>query len=761
MEINGQKFWIARHKEDWVLSPGMACVNDTLRLSSLRPDTEWGGTRAQAERLLDICPSAIDEHRHIASIRVLNNTWLVDVVRSGQEGAPVRTIFKSSEQITSLSCGTGGILYVATKEGVWLMDLHPPAEQVFEPLLVKEPNFEPYRLTADPAGGCWVLAMDGTVGHLSGRPLPTLTQMRLSQETIRPQVENTNAPRLEIRFAALPISDRTVALAYSLAGGLVLLRWNQGNPAELFFPETNQAVPLPGLTFPYSLRWLDHERIALLYPDAQEAAVFGIGNGFVGDYYPIVGGPLSSPFHESLETAATYLASNRIVKLQHVSLPTLAATGSASISEPFDSGIPATTWNRIYLEACLPPSCSITIYTAATDSPDPVSITDWHAHDFGKVEAGTGLRGTWLKEPSEIPFHPGFCAHPSSPDESGLFMVLLQRKGRVVSTLCGRYLHLRAEFRGTTRATPEAFALRAYAFRYNYAERHLPELYRETNFGVDADQPAATVAASDFLARFLSLFESYLTPLEDKIANVHLLTRPRTVPDESLDWLARWVGVTFDPAFPVSRRREWLASCSDLHRWRGTLPGFALALDIASDGGVSRGTIVIVENYRLRRVLATILGTDFTNEEDPLLPGLEQSGNSVVGDSLILSEQSRLDLLALFDSSVLSGLRQEAEAVALLSDRLAHRVTVLVHQDIEPVDLGLVRRIAEREKPAHVQLTFTQASLPFLAGITSLIGVDTYIARKPQPGPIRLNNSSLGVWDKLTQRPALDPNFPG
>jgi phage tail-like protein len=761
MEINGQKFWIARRKEDWVLTPEMTCVNDTLRLSSLRPETDWGGTRAQAERLLEICPSTVDGHRHIASIRIQNNIWLVDVVRSGQEAAPARTIFQSNQEIRSLSCGTAGILYVATKEGVWLIDLHPTAEQVFEPFLVMEPNFEPYRLAADPAGGCWVLANNGAIGHLSGRPLPTLARLRFSNETIRPQIENANAPRLKVHFDAPSSSDRSVALAYSSAAGLVVLRWTQGNPAELYFPATNVVVPLPGLAFPYSLRWLDQERIALLYPEAREAAVFGIGTGFVGDYYPLLGGPLKTPFHESLEPGATYQVSNRIVQLQHVSLPTLAAIGTASIAEPFDSGISATTWNRLYLEACIPPSCSIRIYAAASDSSDPASVTDWHPHDFGSIENGTLPRGTWLKGTSEIPFHPGFCTHPLTPDESGLFMVLLQRKGRVVSTLCGRYLHLRAELHGTTRSTPEIFAVRAYAFRYNYAERHLPELYRETNFGPDADQTSATAAPSDFLARFLSLFESYLTPLEDQIANVHLLTRPASVPDESLDWLARWVGVTFDPAFPVSRRREWLASCSDLHRWRGTLPGFALALDIASDGGVSRGTIVIVENFRLRRVLATILGTDFTNEEDPLLPGLEQSGNSIVGDSLILSEQSRLELLALFDSSVLSGLRQETEAVALLSDRLAHRVTVLVHQDIEPVDLGLVRRVAEREKPAHVQLTFTQASLPFLAGITSLVGVDTYIARKPQPGPIRLNHSSLGVWDTVTQRPALDPNFPG
>jgi hypothetical protein len=96
-----------------------------------------------------------------------------------------------------------------------------------------------------------------------------------------------------------------------------------------------------------------------------------------------------------------------------------------------------------------------------------------------------------------------------------------------------------------------------------------------------------------------------------------------------------------------------------------------------------------------------------------------------------------------------------------LFDDLASRVTVLVHQEFTPQDLGLIRRVAEREKPADVQLTIAPAAFPFLAGIASLLGVDTYLARKRKPGPVVVGSSRIGVADLVTQPATLDPHFKG
>jgi hypothetical protein len=124
-------------------------------------------------------------------------------------------------------------------------------------------------------------------------------------------------------------------------------------------------------------------------------------------------------------------------------------------------------------------------------------------------------------------------------------------------------------------------------------------------------------------------------------------------------------------------------------RWRGTLRGLSLALDLATGGAVRGGEIVILEDFRLRRTFATILGADLDDEQDPLTAGLATSGNSYVGDTLFLGEEERREFLALFHSE-LPVTDSEQEDIDSLTADLAHRVTVLVHQAVEPQDLGLM-----------------------------------------------------------------------
>lgn len=270
-------------------------------------------------------------------------------------------------------------------------------------------------------------------------------------------------------------------------------------------------------------------------------------------------------------------------------------------------------------------------------------------------------------------------------------------------------------------------------------------------------RPRATPA--DFTARMLGNFEGFLTQLEDRVAAAHLYSCPATVPQASLEWLGAWIGVAFDPALPAQYRRDWLAAAPELARCHGTRHGLRLALDIASGGGVRGGEIVVIEDFRLRRILATLLGVDLADESDPLLPGLAVSGNSVVGDTLFLGDHARAELLALYRSEVATAAEQAQ--VQEFHARLAHRATVLVHQEVESQDLALLRRIVRLAAPAHVDTRVISATWPLLVGVSSLVGVDTYLGPPRPPRPVRVQRSALGQGDFLLGEALLDARLAG
>jgi hypothetical protein len=203
-----------------------------------------------------------------------------------------------------------------------------------------------------------------------------------------------------------------------------------------------------------------------------------------------------------------------------------------------------------------------------------------------------------------------------------------------------------------------------------------------------------------------------------------------------------------------------LEQAPDLYRARGTLRGLQLALDLATNGGVSSGAIVVLENYRLKRTFATILGADLADDKDPLLAGLAVSGNSYVGDTLILGDEQKKEFLSLFNAETLNQFSSaEQQEVDDFLERLSNRVTVLVHEEVQPQDLGVIRKVVDLESPAHVDTKVLKASFPFLVAVASLVGVDTYLARKPAPGPVRLGSSGLGVRDYLLNPGSIDPRL--
>ncbi len=791
MDANGQRFWLLADDRHW---PGRGHVDHragcrALRLASERtlsaPPTNAAAIAAAA---LERLPCSVDREGAIA--RWDEAAMAILVVSHLPEAA---ILLPLAERPQDFAAGFDDVLYVALAERLLLHDLRGRWPDTVLPT----PGFQAWRIAADPAGGAWLLERaSGRLGRLTGCVQPQRPAADYLPTTFRPDPENPTPPTLRLfDGVAWPAGERPQALALASDGSLALLSWFGDGESRLRLLDRQSgtlgpAQTLAGAAFAYSIDWLTEGRVAVRLPGRRDVPVWvprlapaaALTLAPAGDIYPLAAEAEEAPFAHRLDEPPRYaLADGGLEPLHRLSVSSLARHGeaanfSADAMHLIDSGNQQTVWHRLYAEARLPAGCALVVWLAASAEPSAETVAEWHAHVFGELSeellaqvpegarpAGPVPRAVWERQPSELPGHPGLGAWgPPEPGRAGLWTTLIQRAAHRVRALSGRYLWLRVSFFGDGRDSPELAALRAYGSRFSYRDQYLPRIYHETEYGaaaeaIDADRPQATPA--DFLERLLGNVEGVLTPLEDRVAAAHLASDPAVAPEESLEWLGSWLGVAFDTALAEGRRREWLTRSSELARYHGTGRGLRLALDIATGGGVRGGEIVVLEAYRLRRLMSTLLGVNFNIEDDPLMPGLLISGNSVVGDTLILGEAERVELLALFRDELISS--AEHDAVLAFYDKLAFRALVLVHQSVAPQDLGLIRRIVELESPAHVEVQAVSASWPLLVGIASLVGVDTYLGPARERTAARASVSSLGNGDYVMGVGSLDPRLSG
>ncbi|MES2840136.1 MAG: phage tail protein [Pseudomonadota bacterium] len=869
MDANGSRFWSLQAPTHWpTLGQGGGHVRwhaacSALCLASerdLQAPADVAASRSAALLALNEVPRALDAQGVVCGWHAPSQAI---VVRSAHlQDAAIALPLDAVP--TDLCVASDGVLYVAMPGRVLMHDLR----QRWAAVEVMEPGFAPWRLAAHPHGGVWVLERgSGRLARLKGYPLPSQTPATdaYAPGVFRPDPENCRTPAMSVVHEGWGGVAEPFALTCHAEGGLLLLGWNTAGQAGV--RRWNEATRTPGpmrllrgAMHAYALTWIDGGRIALRMPGRVDAPAFAIDDTSdaevpaLGEVFPLASDQREAPFVHRVDCVAHYpVREDAAEPLWPLALPNLARSGTAASftteagqlrAQLIDSGTPATTWHRVFMEASIPPACGVVVWLAATNDPQPPAperLDAWHPHAFGRDVRGIDPAASgphvphavWERAPSELPAHPGLAPWTPQRGLRGLFSVLVQNARTAVRSLNGRYLWVRLSLHGDGRASPEVVALRAWASHFNYAEQYLPRVYRETLFGDAAQLPGERLdsvdegyslgldvggtpevalllrlatagivlsdgaqvvvehpgrswllkdggsarcwrllldghaigvyrpqaSAADFLARSLANVEGVLTQLEDRVAHAHLLTDPASTPAEHLDWLASWVGLAFDAALPEARRRAWLQAAPELARWHGTRRGLALALDVATGGGVSGGEVVVIEDFRLRRLLATLLGVDLADEEDPLLPGLQVSGNSVVGDTLVLGDQARAELMALYREEATT--ESEDQDIADFYGRLAHRATVLVHREVDEVDLGLIRRIVAMEAPAHVQVRVTTASWPFMVGVASLVGVDTYLARAVPPRPARVHHSVLGGGDFVLGPTTLDPRLRG
>jgi phage tail-like protein len=839
MDANRQRFWMLADPADWPKA-GVRIEYDKhcrrLRLRDMPPRLRGKLIDHKAEDMLAIPARAIDPFGTIAfwdegtrSVQVTGGSSVSDapiIIYVAPPGARVAEMAMGFDDVLYLALqgpGNTRTLGMFDPRGRWQ---NPP---VFS---LDLGGFVPDRLAADPSGGVWLLDRANlSVGRVRGMPLRDDWPPEFSAATFRPEPENPSPPRFDLdpRQPPWKPGHRPVALACSPEGRLAVITWDASGTTWLYLRDTTgqwgSPRPLVGAGKPASLAWYSAQQIVVL-PAARR-----LPNGHEGTARQAIAFDPDDTTAK-LHPAGLFLPARRLqdeaLFLQGVTLPprypipinrhaALLPLPKASFARRgvvrgrrIDGEQDRMIWHRLFLEAIFPPGCGAIVYLAATDNPDEdESKLEWHPHLFGEVTTPSPAtpgnvpdnflapaRGAWLGNPSEIPHHPGVLGAPPEPGRAGLFTALVQQRDRRVRRVTGRYLHTRVELFGVGHRTPEIAALRVYGSRFSYRDQYLAEIYREDLFGDDAKKVGVATGA-DFLERFLSLFESVLTPLEDRVAAAQVLMDAWSAPEEALEWLGSWIGVVFDPAFSARDRRAWLAAAHQLFLTRGTLAGLQLALEIATGGrlvreqireredlqgdgqltgsepreneiprggGVTGGEVLVLEDFRLRRTFATILGADLSLPEDPLLPGLIASANSYVGDTLFLGDVEKVELLALFRDAFSANPAQRAIELAGVREfygRLAHRVTVFVHDQVTPADFRLLTRVAEQEVPAHLKIRVVPASYALLVGLASLVDVDTYLGPRPQPGVVQLNRSRIGEGDFIRRRPSLDPRLSG
>ena len=88
------------------------------------------------------------------------------------------------------------------------------------------------------------------------------------------------------------------------------------------------------------------------------------------------------------------------------------------------------------------------------------------------------------------------------------------------------------------------------------------------------------IYATDFMSRFLALFESVLVPIEWNVDNFDMFLDSGTSPLAFLPWLASWYEITFDSTWSETQRRNLLREAPQIYARRGTRWALSRLLEI-------------------------------------------------------------------------------------------------------------------------------------------------------------------------------------
>jgi len=83
--------------------------------------------------------------------------------------------------------------------------------------------------------------------------------------------------------------------------------------------------------------------------------------------------------------------------------------------------------------------------------------------------------------------------------------------------------------------------------------------------------------------RICAALDEVIAPIFLTLDGLAAMLDPATTPEDMVDWLAGWIGITLTPGQSVQRQRELLAAGAELLRWRGTARGVRDAVQALLD----------------------------------------------------------------------------------------------------------------------------------------------------------------------------------
>jgi len=434
--------------------------------------------------------------------------------------------------------------------------------------------------------------------------------------------------------------------------------------------DADQAVLVADANAPRLLRFtrdgafLDHREAHALARQDEAISLTALERAF-GRRIPRFYAGTCGPCRPSRDGGDALVAVHRALRLLRLALSHEFAPCGSFISAALDGGSPGVQWHKIEIDADVPDGTWLKVQTATADDPEALNNTP----PIPTVGEHDDLLA--LTTPAFVPFEDADCSvPPKMPDDV---------PDRLILSPPGRYLRLRVTLGSDGTATPSIRAIRVFYPRASYLDL-LPRVYRR-------DPQSAF-----FLEHFLALFEHVFTGVENRYELFTRQLNPAATPPEILTWLACLIDLTFDPSWPLVRRRALVAATMDLYATRGTPRGLVRYVEIYT--GV---TPVIVEAFLERPTRPPYLGRT----------------------GMLLGATTQL---------AASGPNSDIEERVMA--RWAHRFTVYVgfedRCDVE-VMLPVIDRIVRVNKPAHtvhrLRVIRPEAQVGFArVGIDAMLG---------------------------------------